>query len=1284
MEGVKNRRVGPVASPSMVVYPKPLGGERTENFECFAPGETLGAYVQRVGITIPSRVLRVEHNGREVPLALWTRLIPRHGDMVVISARGLGGGGGGKILRTVAMIAVVVVSLGYGAALGAAIGFTGTTAAAVGSSLIMIGGSMLVNALLPMPTPTAAKLGTGQKYESSPTYSIQGGRNRARPWEPMALVFGRHKIVPDLGAKPFTQQLNNDQYLNQLFNFGPQGSALRITDIRIGDTPITNFQGVQTQISGPDGWIGMFPGNVDTLQGFALSQSNGWITRTTPADTILISVDLAARLFRVADSGAIEPRSVDVRIQYRRVGDTAWIERGSIGATFATHYWAAIIYPERVQVEYGSTNRADHDDGDQYFYEDPQTGNIRTGQWQWKPHPYQLGQPWQGIAPDPQLTPPAPGVRISGQQQEPVRWPVWWSVPQGQYEVRVMKVTADINESRESNETAVSQILVYQKDAADYSGQCRLAVQIKATGQLNGAIEELNAVASAACLTWNGTAWAVNETSNPAWWFLWFARGRKRPDGSRVYGGGLADAQIDIEGIKSWAIWCRRKNLTFDYVLDQKMSTAAVLQMIARAGRASMTYQTGKLGVVWDAEDLPITAMFGPFNVRAGSFKIAFVNEGTVDEVVANFINSENGWVMDEVRAKVPGVAATNNPLQLDLDGCIYKDMAGREANLIAASQVWKRRKITWETDIEGLVCTRGDVVSFSHDLTAWGYSGRMLPGSGGSTIKLQNKVPSSGGGIVLLRDPDGNLKTVSVTSEVGAVDELTIVTDLGGFPMPGDEGYEDCSPFDWAWQFDPIATPGRRFKVTGVAPAGEGLRFEAVDDDPEYYLSESNPYQYTPPKDGQLLSGIVFSVNATERIVSVAGDQILVAFDWVLSRDMPALASVLVNGVERLSQIVPGRRAEIMVSTGDALTITITPKGSTGAGQPNSISLVVQGLLAPLPAVQGLTSVFRDGLTALVWNQVSDIRQPLYEVRIGTSWADARTVVVTPSLETLAVGNGLYWVAARFQTGSKVIYGPPDSLLIAGAILVRNVLVTVNEHPGWDGDLAGGAIVHDGELTLTGSGDILAADDVLSLDDVLFYGGVVSDGTYETNDANIVDIGYATPVRVDFNIDEYALNFRENVLSMEDVLAVDDFLNGSNRQFYHVSPQIRHAQVEGDWSEWRDYVPGTINARFFDVRVVLRTSDPLIVPFVRAFTWTIDVPDLLQQGTEITIPAEGLRITFPKQFHATPNIQVTALDAQDGDREVITNTDLEGFDIQMVNVTTPVERVINWIAQRY
>lgn len=1281
MEGMKKQLPGPVATPSMVVYPKPLGGDRTEHFECFAPGETLGAYVRRVGIAVPSRVLRVEHNGREVPLALWQRLIPRHGDLVVISARGLGGGGGGKVLRTVAMLAVVVAAVaipGAGiAGLFSGFGLTGTSLA-LASAGIMIGGSLLVNALLPPLTPTAAKLGTGQKYESSPTYAIQGGRNQPRPWEPMILVFGKHKVVPDQGSTPYSQYSKRDQYFNQIFHFGLQGTSLILTDIKIGDTPITNLEGVQIQLSGADGKLSMVAGNVDTIQGFALSASSGWISRTTSSDVTTILVDLAARLFRVNDDGGLATRSVVVRVQYRAVGDTDWIERGTIGATYATHYWS-LRRSDKYQISFGSTNRADHGEGEQVWFDDG-----TWGKWRWVPHPFSLGQPWNGIAPDPLLVAAQPGVQITDARQEPTRTQVTWNVPQGQYEVRVRKITADINDSRESNETAVSQILAFQEDTANYTGQCRLATRVKATGQLNGAIDELSAIVSATCPVWDGDGWETRETSNPAWWYLWFARGARDGEGRRLFGGGYADPQIDIEGIKAWAAWCDQKKLTFDYVLDRKVSAASVLQMIARAGRGAMTYQTGRLGAVWDAEDMPVTAMFGPFNVKAGSFKIAYTNDGTVDEVVLNFVNKDNGWKMDEVRVRVPGAAATNNPLQLDLDGCTNKDMAGREANLIAASQVWKRRKVTWETDIEGLVCTRGDVVSFSHDLTVWGYSGRLMPGSGGTLMKLQNLVPSAGTGTVMLRDPDGNMKVVTVSSAGGDVDELTIVTDLDGFPMPGDEGYEECSPFDWAWQFDPLTTPGRRFKVSGVMPAGDGFRFEAVDDDPEYYASESDPYQYTPPRDGALLSGVILAITRTEQIVNVTGDQILVSFSWVITREMPALVSVLVNGVERLSQVVSGRRAELTVATGDEIQITVTPKGSGSSGTPKTISFVVEGLFIALPPVQGLMSVFRDGLTALVWSRVVDIRQPAYEVRIGPNWANARTVVITPSLETLAVGNGLYWVAARFQSGARVIYGPPDSLLVAGAVLVRNVLIEVHEHPDWTGSLSGGAIVHNDELTLVGSGDILAASNVLGLDDTLFYGGVVSGGEYATSEANVVDIGYAAPVRIDFAIDEYAFNFGENVLAMEDVFAVGDILNGANRQFYQVAPQIRHAQLEGEWTEWRDYVPGTINARYFDVRLVLRTSDPLIVPFVRSFTWTLDVPDLVQQGTEITVPAGGGRITFLKQFHAKPNIQVTVLDALDGDRAVITNTDFEGFDIQMFNVATPVNRVINWIAQGY
>lgn len=1557
------------SAPSLVSLHNPLRPDlRDCSYAAFLPGETLGRYIERVGIAIPSRQVNVWHNGRAVPADLWTRLIPRHGDHVLIAPQMQGGGGGNKVLRTVAMIAVVVVSIfapylapaGWGA-LGATGGLTVT--GALISAGVMIGGSLLVNTLLPAPLPTAAKLGTGQKYESSPTYSIQGGRNRGRPWEPMVLVFGRHKVIPDLGASPYNQQMGDDQYLNQVFHFGLQGISIALSDFKIGDTPVADFQGVQMQVSAPDGKLAMFPGNVDTIQGFALSQADGWQSRTTPAAVKNIWIEFASRLFRVNDDGSMATRSVDVRVQYRPVGSSTWIEYGTIDATFATHYWSAVVFPEKTQIQFGSLNPSDHVEGEPIMIPDPdQPGVVRSGQWQWTPHPYQLGQPWQGMAPDPLIAPGAPGNRFFGSRQEPIRAAISWDVPEGQYEIRVMKVTPDISDSRESNETAVSQILAFQTDTANYSGQCRVALRIKATGQLNGVVDEFSAIASAWCSVWTGSAWDFLPTSNPAWWFLYFARGGFNTAGNRIFGGGLSDSQIDIEGIKAWAAWCDQKQLTFDYVLDQKMSAAAVLQIIARAGRGTVSYQTGKLGVIWDAEALPITAMFGPFNIKAGSFKVAYLNEGTVDEIVVNFIDKDAGWTMGEVRVKVPGATSTNNPLQLDLDGCTNSNMAGREANLIAASQIFRRRKITWETDVEGLVCTRGDVVNFSHDLTVWGYAGRLAPGSHGGpspTLVLTQAVATDGTGIILIRDPHGNMWAGNVTSAAGEVTELTVTSPLGSFPLPGDPGYEDYSPFDWVWQFDPIATPGRRFKVTGVTPAGDGIRFEATDEDYNYYLSESNPYAYTPPRDGALLGGIVFSIDFSESIRSVGSDLIDVQIAWVLSTANRVQINYSINGIAQDPVTTMERRITVQAKTGDVIVATVRPVNQLGTGTPFTQQYNVQGLLAPLPAVTGLSSVFRDGLTTLVWNRVVDIRQPDYEVRLGSSWADSRTVGTTQNLEMLAVGNGLYFVAARFRTGTTTLYGPPDSLQISGAVLVRNVLATIDEDPEWTGILesdtedvnvstpepfgvgdgsriqfqlpvdeligtpsiwrqdwqgnqrlyptprtnfvktssfdparwtiiagmvvnpvglpspdggngsgffttttpggagsytfpsttvdcayvagrtytasayfkpdasmpsrririvltgnafgsnravnfnissgavttSGGAteplaygseqigggwvrvwlthvavttlstfppllwyldnvlpgqgvqffglqleersgpssfiattvapvtvtdyaasstglitmgqvpaigaflswtgtgvryvqraIVFDEELTLAPIGDILQASDILSLDDVLWFGGVVSSGTYQTADENIVDIGYVTNVRVDFTIDAYALNFGENVLSLVDVLAELDILNGSNQQHYSVTPQIQVAQDDGVFGAWQDYVPGTIQGRYFRVRLVLQTDDPLIVPFVRHFSWTIDVPDLVQTGTGVTVPSGGLRIDFPKEFHAKPNLQVTTLDAVDGDRAVIQQTTdpLVGFNIQLFNNSTPVSRVINWLAQGY
>src|SRR5690606_23105923 len=107
-----------------------------------------------------------------------------------------------------------------------------------------------------------------------------------------------------------------------------------------------NYQDVQIQISGEDGKLSMFPGNVDTIQGFVL-ESGVVNSRTTARDVTSLSVELAAQLYSIADTGSIGRMTVDVRIQYRKVGTSAWTDIGMLSdAIYATHYWALIRYNE--------------------------------------------------------------------------------------------------------------------------------------------------------------------------------------------------------------------------------------------------------------------------------------------------------------------------------------------------------------------------------------------------------------------------------------------------------------------------------------------------------------------------------------------------------------------------------------------------------------------------------------------------------------------------------------------------------------------------------------------------------------------------------------------------------------------------------------------------------------------------------------------------------------------------------------------------------------------------
>ena len=163
-------------------------------------------------------------NGNPVLRGDWA-VTPIDGAVIFITLPqgGGGGGGGGKNpLRTVLMIAVMVVATVYGGPLGASLGFSGNLATAVGSAVIMTAGSALVSALVPLPTPNMPSFAGagGGLAQPSPTYSLQGQGNYARLAQPIPVVYGRHLVYPDLAATPYGEYQGNEQFLHQLHCIG--------------------------------------------------------------------------------------------------------------------------------------------------------------------------------------------------------------------------------------------------------------------------------------------------------------------------------------------------------------------------------------------------------------------------------------------------------------------------------------------------------------------------------------------------------------------------------------------------------------------------------------------------------------------------------------------------------------------------------------------------------------------------------------------------------------------------------------------------------------------------------------------------------------------------------------------------------------------------------------------------------------------------------------------------------------------------------------------------------
>ena len=1035
------------------LWPHGLTAAGREMCVCALPAGATVAHLVAREWPRPHDALAVAVDGRPVPVAAWGETPLRGGEIVTLRAVLAGGDDGKNPLRTVLQIGLLVAAIVVPPLL-----FTATWAQALTGAAITIAGGLIVNALAPPRIAEPAALPRPGGAAAKPLYNLTGGANRARPYEPLLLVLGTHRVFPDLGATEYTEIVGGEHYLHQIFHFGL--GDLAIDDLRIGETALDSYEEVETEFGDAQGRIALVAGNVDSIAGGALADT-GFVERTTAAGTRRIGIDLAGRLFRVADDGTIEGHSVGIEIEWQ-AADGGPVERRALTLTHAS-----------------------------------QTPYRRT-------LAYDLG-----------------AARA-------------WTV-------RVRRTAEPADTDRTYDALSWAALRAYQADTGDYIGQTRLGLRIRATGQLSGRLDRVSAMVRQRVPTWDGAAWtAPRPSSNPAWLFRWYARGL-RSDGLRLVAGvGLPDARIDETSIVAWGQWCAARGLGCNLVLDRAISHAEVLTLIAQCGRASPTWQTGRLGVVWEDEGRPATALITPGNVVAGSFMLDYATGQAADEIAVRYIEPALDWQYSTLRRLAPGVAGPPaTTATLTLHGVTDPVQAAVECNLQAARQLYHRRRLSWEMAAEGLSIARGDVVHITHSLIDGGGAGRLAGGTAGRVLLNRAVDPGDTGAHLLLRLADGTVHQTAATRPPGVAGE-TEALDLAE-PLPAAPDADGASPLDTLWRLydasgDPRAsgaTPPARARITAVEPASDRrVRFTAIDEVAAYHAAATADLSAPLPA----LAGRaprVLGVAFAETLVRV-GAGFAVEIEAVLTVAGDWRGGVLRAGVDggparTVARLVGGEtEAHWLAPPTGALSLTATP-GTEAApsGAPFAAGHEIAGFLAPpgVP-VNFLIDVLGDGTRRLRWTPPADVDLAGIVIRYAAqaagqapAWEDMTPLheghLTASPLETVEPAQGHWVFAARaVDTGGRL--SAEDVRIVAelGPQRLGDALILrCPSAAGWPGTIAGAVRSDDGRDALESAGAD-TWDDLTTWD--AWQSWTVGDGAQAA--AEIVYVGEAVDLSATFD----------------------------------------------------------------------------------------------------------------------------------------------------------------------
>tara|TARA_R100000278_G_scaffold28448_1_gene25878 strand:+ start:2444 stop:5314 length:2871 start_codon:yes stop_codon:yes gene_type:complete len=317
-----------------------------------------------------------------------------------------------------------------------------------------------------------------------------------------------------------------------------------------------------------------------------------------------------------------------------------------------------------------------------------------------------------------------------------------------------------------------------------------------------------------------------------------------------------------------------------------------------------------------------------------------------------------------------------------------------------------------------------------------------------------------------------------------------------------------------------------------------------------------------------------------------------------------------------------------------------------------------------------------------LSWEAVTDLDLAFYNLRFsekvdGTAdWLNSVSLIEKISRPatsiTTSARQGTYLIKAVDKNGN---FSSNATAVISNVTSIRNfnTIATQAEHPSFAGTFTNTVLV-DGAIELDSSEQFDSASGNFDDDTVRFFDSGASNadffasGNYEF--ADVIDIGAKHTIRITGALDTSADNpddlFDNRSGDFEDASSNFD---GDTPANCNAHLEIATSDDNVTYTNFRFFVIGEYEARYFKFRVVLISRDLASTPVVSTVTVTLDMPDRIFSGNDIVSGTGTKSITFTNPYKsANFAVGITGQGMATGDYFTVSNKTINGFDVAFFN----------------